>query len=339
MILTYKIRHGRDLTEELHKAKQVAEYAIRTKSRSSADVKHIGLKSVIANQILKKYSTNKRAKKVRHVLLTIPNQAIKVNKENKTINISCLKLELNYQFKDNFEKINQIELDREYAFVSVTIPEQELVKVTGYLGVDLNTTGHNVVVGDPVTGKVLRMGKSCEHVHTKYKNMRKDLQKKGKFGRLKKIKGRESRIIRDKNHKMSRKIVDMAKELNRGIKLEALDGIRQTAKSSRYSRYGLNSWSFYQLQQMIEYKAKLLGIPVERIDPQYTSQECSRCGLLGNRNGKIFQCPHCNHVENADVNASFNIALRPPLAEGASQSTVDRDAVEGTTDSPKEAMA
>ena len=250
-----------------------------------------------------------------------------------------MKLVLDYQFRNDFEKVNQIELNRVYAFVSVTVPEQELVEVAGYLGVDLNTTGHSVVVGDPATGKVLKMGKSCEHVHKKYKNMRNDLQKKGKFGRLKKIKKRESRIVRDKNHKMSRKIVNTAKELNCGIKLEALDGIRKTAKSSRHSRYGLNSWSFYQLQHMIEYKAKLLGIPVERIAPQYTSQECSRCGLLGNRNGKTFQCPHCNHVENADVNASFNIALRPPLMESVSQFIVDRDAVEGTTDSPKEAMA
>ena len=64
LILTYKIKHTQNLTEELRKAKQVAEFALKTKSRSSADVKHIGLKSAIANQILKKYSSNKRIKKL-----------------------------------------------------------------------------------------------------------------------------------------------------------------------------------------------------------------------------------------------------------------------------------
>jgi putative transposase len=63
MILTYKVKHHHNLSEELKKGKQVALFALKTKSRTSKDVKHMGLKSVIANQILKKWSFDKKNQK------------------------------------------------------------------------------------------------------------------------------------------------------------------------------------------------------------------------------------------------------------------------------------
>jgi putative transposase len=66
----------------------------------------------------------------------------------------------------------------------------------------------------------------------------------------------------------------------------------------------LNSWSFYQLQKFVEYKAKLQGVPVEYIDPRYTSKTCCKCGHVGDN--KRFECPS-GHVDHADVNASFGI--------------------------------
>ena len=119
-----------------------------------------------------------------------------------------------------------------------------------------------------------------------------------------------------------------------GIKLEYLRGIRN-AKSSGNFRYSLNNWSFYQLGQMIEYKARLLGIPVAHVDPYHTSKECSRCGLIGNRSGKSFKCPSCVHIDHA--NASFNIALRPIYVKDIDQLHADRDVCKGNTDIPKEA--
>jgi len=335
MILTYKIKHGRDFSDELRKAMKVAKYAIQTRSRSSKDVKHIGLKSMIANQILKKYSNKGRAKKVKSVKLAIPNQGIRLDKDTRTIYAPCLKLSLRYEFPNDFEKVNQIEVGEEYAYVSVSIPEPEIVKPEAWLGVDRNTTGHIAVVSDPDSGKVLKLGKSALHIHKKYKNMRRSLQKQGKYGKVKQIRDRESRIVRDINHKVSRKIVDTAKETGKGIKLEDLTGIRNNKKQAESFQYAKHSWSFYQLQQMIEYKAKLLGVEVAYVDPAYTSKSCSRCGLIGDRNGKSFKCPACGHVDHADSNAGFNIAMRPCI----DRSVKERDLAEGTTDSPKEALA
>jgi len=94
----------------LSKARQVAEFALKTKSNTSKDVKHFGLKSMIANQILRKYGRNRKAKKVIHVNLIVPNQGIFVDRALKVITVPCLKLKLCYYFS-GFDKINQIEID------------------------------------------------------------------------------------------------------------------------------------------------------------------------------------------------------------------------------------
>jgi len=333
MILTYKVRHERDFSSELAKARKIAEHAVKTRTITSRDVKHIGLKSAIANQILRKYSRNRTTKRVRSVKLTVPAQSIKADHETHTITVPCLKLSLTYQFP-GFTKVNQMELDESYAYISVTAAEKAETPSTGYIGVDLNTTGHAAVAADPETGKVWKLGKQAHHVHNKYRNLRRQLQKQGKYGMVKKLKDRESRIVRDMNHKISRKIVETAADSKAGVKMERLDKVRENRKHARSFNYALNSWSYRQLQTMIQYKAKLRGVEVVRVEPAYTSQRCSRCGLLGYRNGKRFKCPSCGHVEDADANASFNIALAPPSMAGVPRSSVDRDALEGSTDTP-----
>ena len=331
MILTYKIKHNKDYSVELSKAKQIAEFAIKYNATSSAQVKQFGLKSAISNQILRKYGRNNKIKKVSSVNLIIPNQSINVDFNNCVINIPCIKLKLPYKFS-NFTKVNQIEINNNYAFVSVTVPEQKQITPISWIGVDLNTTGHCCVAANPTTGKVLKLGKKAHFTHTKYKNQRQYLQKNKKFRLIKKMKNKESNITRDLNHKISRKVVNYAVENKAGIVLENLKGIRKNKKNAKSFRYSLNSWSFYQLQTFLEYKAKLLGIPVVKIDPAYTSQQCSKCGLLGNRNKKQFKCSHCGHVEDADVNASFSIALRHM---GILRLPTDRDVGKGGTDAPE----
>jgi putative transposase len=124
LILTYKVRHDRDFSEELRMAKRVADHAVRYRTFTSKDVKHIGLKSMIANQILRKYGRNKTIKRARNVNLIVPSQGIKADHEKGIIMVACLKLVLSYQFPE-FEKVNQIEVDEEYAYVSVSVPERK----------------------------------------------------------------------------------------------------------------------------------------------------------------------------------------------------------------------
>jgi putative transposase len=136
---------------------------------------------MISNQILRKYSRNRVIKKVRSVKLTVPSQGVRVLRKLRTLIIPCLGLTLNYRFRDDFEKVNQVEVGNEYAYVSVTVPEEKMYEPKGWIGVDRNTTGHVAVAADPETGKVLKLGKSAKHIHDKYRDIRRSLQSHGKY--------------------------------------------------------------------------------------------------------------------------------------------------------------
>ena len=335
MILTYKIRHGRDFSEELAKARQVAAFAITHRDcLSSKFVKHLGLKSAIANQILRKYGRDRRCQQVRRVNLIVPGQSIHVDQSARLIRIPCLALCLSYQFRNDFQRIHQIELNAEFACVSVSVGEPPCIPSPQAIGVDLNATGHVAVCAVPSTGKVYKLGKRAPHVHRQYKSMRRTLQKRGQYRQLKQLKRRESRIVRDINHKISQALVTIAFQTGSSIKLEHLAGIRQRAPSTKRFRYALNSWSFFQLARFIEYKATLRGVEVLFVDPAYSSQDCSRCGTRGTRNGKTFQCPACGHADHADANASFNLAQRLSSMGRSDRLHRDSDRCKGNPDLP-----
>ncbi|MDQ1251319.1 MAG: putative transposase, partial [Euryarchaeota archaeon] len=257
MLLTYKIKHNRDFSEELRKARKIAELCIkhRTQQRgpnsasiqksgphpvyslspsvsssfstfsefsnefptsefiSTGNIKHIGLKSTISSQIIRKYSRNKDIKSAKNVKLVIPSRAVNVNRDERILVIPCLKLLLNYHFSNNFKRISQIEIDCNYAYVAVVFPDEESGIQEHYIGVDRNTKGHIAVVADPESGKVWTLGTMCYHTHKKYESIKKRFyntdkyKHTDKYKQLKAIENREKNIIKDLNHKISRKIV------------------------------------------------------------------------------------------------------------------------------------
>lgn len=124
--------------------------------------------------------------------------------------------------------------------------------------------------------------------------------------------------MKDMDHKISRKIVTYAHKHKLKIVVEDLKGIRTNARKGNglknINRF-VNSWSFYRLQSFIEYKAKELGIPFEKIKPHYTSQECSYCSVIGKRDGDTFVCKNekCKSYKKkrqSYINAAFNIGKR-----------------------------
>lgn len=318
-ILTFKVKHNQDFSTELEKSYFIALFAqeqklLKNKWPTSKAVKHIGLPSAVSCQIIKKYFNNKTLKTIHknNVKIILPGRTLTVLPNKKQLFIRCFnKLVLNCWFDFNFEKVNQIEIDKTYAYISCEIKDLSKRKQTEkYIGIDLNSTSHSIVIANQATGNVKKLGKCIPHFQTKYMFLRKQLQKQKRFKQLKEIKNKNQRKINDQLHKITTKIVREAIKTNCDIKLENLKGIsrKNTKKYKKKSNFTLNSWPFYKFKTFLTYKANLFGINVIEIDPAWTSQNCSRCQTLGCREGKAFSCKTCGHLEHADVNAAFNIA-------------------------------
>jgi len=161
-------------------------------------------------------------------------------------------------------------------------------------------------------------------VRMQMQNRRRNLQRRLKMvpggkGRNKKLKTldtltkKEKNYVTTYNHMISHNAVKFAKD-NRAatIKLEFLEGYGQEKKN----KFILRNWSYFQLQTMIEYKAKMENIKVVYVDPYHTSQTCAECNNYeeGQRERqeqficKNEECRNYNEKVNADFNAGVNIS-------------------------------
>ena len=150
-------------------------------------------------------------------------------------------------------------------------------------------------------------GRKNKYIRRHYNNLRKRFQKAKKPKVVVKINNKEQRIMKDIDHKLSREIVNTAKAHDVSvIKLERLQNIRSTTRTSRKNNHSLHTWSFYRLATFIEYKAKLAGIEVEYVDPAYTSQICPICGSVHHANDRNYTC-RCGYQTHRDLLGAINI--------------------------------
>ena len=71
--------------------------------------------------------------------------------------------------------------------------------------------------------------------------------------------------------------------------------------------------SLGELYRVMDWKAKLFGRVVIKVDPKHTSKTCSRCGYINHDlrlSDRTFICPSCSLKIDRDLNASINILNR-----------------------------
>ena len=219
----------------------------------------------------------------------------------------------------------QIKNKKIFLLLALNQPEDKLqLDKNVMIGVDLGIVypayvSTNSGIQHQRIGSIDDLFKLRMQIQKRRRRLQKDIKSAhGGKGRTKKLKAlerlrqKERNYVRTYNHFVSKEIVAFAIQNKAAtIFMEDLSGF---GKNKEKGDIILRNWSYFELQSMIEYKAKLKGIEVKKINPKYTSQTCSVCGEKGKRESqKDFLCLNkkCKNFGNkvlADYNAAWNIA-------------------------------
>lgn len=197
--------------------------------------------------------------------------------------------------------------------VTYDIEESNTSDICNVVGID---RGINFVVAtyDSKHKSGFVSGKKIKQKRAHYSKLRKELQMRqtpSARHRVKAIGQRENRWIQDVNHQVSKALVENNPKHTLFV-LEDLSGVRNATERVRTKdRYVSVSWSFYDLEQKLTYKAKQNQSTVIKVNPRYTSQCCPVCGHIekANRDKKIrlFTCKNCGYKSNDDRIGAMNL--------------------------------
>lgn len=197
--------------------------------------------------------------------------------------------------------------------VTYDVPVSNLSEVCNVVGID---RGINFLIAtyDSKHKSNFVSGKGIKQKRANYSKLRKELQIRktpSSRRRIKAIGQRENRWMQDINHQVSKALVDNNPKHTLFV-LEDLTGVRNATERIRTKdRYVSVSWSFYDLEQKLIYKAKQNESAVIKVDPTYTSQCCPKCGHTekANRDKKkhLFTCKNCGYQSNDDRIGAMNL--------------------------------
>jgi IS605 OrfB family transposase len=222
----------------------------------------------------------------------------------------------NFDFKDaRLQKRD----DGFYVIVHVEtraeIPDEE--ELDHFIGVDMGLNNLATIVVQDRDGNVLETelfdGSYVAEKRRQFRDKRREYGEKKLWSKLKDTKGQERRFMKDQNHKISRRIVDIANQYdNAVIVMEKLDGIRENVRGSRNHNRKLHNWTFGELKQFIEYKGHADGVAFRNVPAYKTSQVCTDCGGAIRRCSSyaVAVCEACKKEVNADVLGATNLVRR-----------------------------
>ncbi|PSQ17000.1 transposase [Halobacteriales archaeon QS_8_69_26] len=132
---------------------------------------------------------------------------------------------------------------------------------------------------------------------------------------------KERRLREQIQHDVANELVWLAIESGcEAIVFESLGQLESSGTSGAVA-WSISSWARGELLDLVTYKAELVGIDVERVNPWGTSRYCPRCGERGRtvkapddhtecRHGGHFHCPACGYECDRDVVGALNVGRK-----------------------------
>jgi len=250
-------------------------------------------------------------------------------------------------FKATFERAKEIDSltvilhnGKLIGRVTLTLEVPEPVGILP-VGIDLNETNALVAV-DPDGCTLFVSGKAVKVKNRRTAKTRSRLQCK--------------LAVRKAQHKDTRSVRRVLKRLGRKQRNRTRTFAQQTAKQlvewapqnavlvfedlhipqpkkgkmrGKALRRRMSLWQRGLIRECALSKAQEHGMTLAKVDPRYTSKNCSRCGLRGKRHRHSFTCPHCGYSQHADINAAFNIRNRYTILRDGGDSSVSPEAQSG----------
>ena len=243
------------------------------------------------------------------------NETLSLNTVKGRIHVKCNKKGFEKYFTDAYtfgtsRIINKN--DKWYVYISATTEIPEPDDFNNIVGIDRGII-NTISIFDNNDTKLNISGKELQDKRSKYVKVRASLQSKGTKGAkrvLKRLSGRENGWMNDVNHCFSKALVSKYGPKTLFV-LEDLDGVSfDNCNYNEEQNNSLRSWSFYDLQTKLSYKALLSGSKVITVDSAFTSQRCPICGNIDadarNRDEHVYTCK-CGFKENDDITAAMNI--------------------------------
>lgn len=301
---------------------------IRTKYNLRSQMSDSVIKTVLAKYRTMKSSgiNNKKPffNKLQYDLVW--NRDYSLNNKIFSINTLDGRIKISYCMKGNEEYFNKdkykfgtakfvIKDNKYFLHIPVTfeIPDCDESQIKNVVGVD---RGINFIVttydSKGKTGFV--SGRNIKHIRARYSDVRKQLQMRktpSSRRRLRLIGSRENRWMQDVNHCISKALV-LNNPINTLFVMEDLSNVRKHVERFRRKiKYVSVSWSFYDLERKIDYKAKKYGSKMIKVNPAYTSQTCPKCGhtekFNRNKSKHLFTCKNCGYMSNDDRISAMNL--------------------------------